>query len=349
MKKSLIIVGILIVIVIFSLISLNHSRQVVKENNLKVGAILSLSGELAFLGEEIMRGSELALEGKDIEVVYEDDQSLVPSAAVNSAKKLLEVDKVDVAFTGIIEVAKPIAPIFDNKQIPLLVTWDTNEFLRNAGPYIFSTGFSTEKNGYKMADFAYDDLGLRKVAIIAHIDPWAEIISEAFKDQFEVRGGKVVFIKKQFLTEKDYRASILKAKQTEVEGVYFPMLPPTSVNFLEQVKELGLDTVLMSGDAFILDVIIAAGSAAENVYYTNIFTPKEDELIVLYKDKYGKDPIDIALVSFGYDGINTILAAHEANPTNIKEGLNTVIGPSREIERVEKIYKVTNGAPIEVK
>ena len=39
-----------------------------------------------------------------------------------------------------------------------------------------------------MANFAYNKLGLKTVAIIGHIDLWADIITKSFKNEFEVLG-----------------------------------------------------------------------------------------------------------------------------------------------------------------
>ena len=48
---------------------------------IKIGAILPLTGDLAFLGEEIRKGIDIAVEevrqeGLSLKVFYEDDQSL---------------------------------------------------------------------------------------------------------------------------------------------------------------------------------------------------------------------------------------------------------------------------------
>ena len=145
---------------------------------------------------QIKKGIDLAVseyndKGIDINVIYEDDQSLSQIAAVNAANKLLNIDKVDIGLTMLVEESRSIAPIFNKKEIPLLLLWDSNNFIQGSGDYIFSNGFSTELAGESMADFAYNDLGLRTVAIIGHIDPWADIITRSFKDKFEIMGAEL--------------------------------------------------------------------------------------------------------------------------------------------------------------
>jgi len=65
-----------------------------EEEEIKIVAILPLTGDLAFLGEEIRKSIDIAVdearqEGLSLNVLYEDDQSLSPVAAVNATNKLI--------------------------------------------------------------------------------------------------------------------------------------------------------------------------------------------------------------------------------------------------------------------
>jgi len=339
-----------LVVLVLLLVSINliYLQTGSTEDKIVIGAVLPLSGDFAFIGEEIMRGMELAkedfqLEGTDLEIIYEDDQSLVLSAAVSAANKLTNIDNVDVAITALTEEARPIAPIFNSEETPLVVVWDSTQFIQESGDYIFSTGFSTERAGEKMAIFAYNDLDLIKIAIVSHSDPWSETISKSFKEKFEALGGDIIYEEKHNPTEQDYRTTIAKIKETNAGGVYVPLVPPYSGNFLIQAKQLGLNAQLLSADALIQDVIDIAGAAAEDIYYTNIFTEDSEMLTAKYAEKYGTDPLDVAMVSFGYDGISTIVKAHLSNSEDLRQGLENVIGPSRTLSRTERIYQVIDG------
>ena len=69
---------------------------------INIGAILPLTGDLAFLGEEIRKALTLRLKKVRQEgiiskkVFYEDDQSLSPVAAVNATNKLIKSDKINI-------------------------------------------------------------------------------------------------------------------------------------------------------------------------------------------------------------------------------------------------------------
>lgn len=355
MKK--IITGIIVIILIVVGISYfsKNFNQTANKKPIKVGVILPLSGDLAFLGEQIKKGIDLAIEeykgkGINVEVIYEDDQSLSPSVAVNAANKLLNIDKIDVGLTMLVEESRPIAPIFNKKEVPLLVLRDSNKLIQQSGQYIFSNGFSTELAGETMANFAYNELNLKTVAIVGHIDPWADIITKSFKDKFEIMGGKVVY-DEQFNTEtKDYRTAILKIKQLDSDAIYFPMIPMNSVNFLTQSKQLGLRSLFLTGDSFISDVIKKADDASEGVYFTNIYSVNNERLVERYKKIYNNDPVDIDLISFGYDGVIKVVGSgNKKSSKEVKESLDLIFGSERSANRIEKIFKVQNGTPIEVK
>lgn len=237
---------------------------------IKIGAILPLTGDLAFLGEEVRKGIDLALseleeQGIKFQLVYEDDQSLSPTAAVNAAQKLVNIDKVNVGITMLVEESRPIAPIFAENKTPLVVLWDSNQFIKEAGEYIFSNGFSTEKAAEIIADYTYDQLGQRKIAIVSHIDPWAELSTQTFANRFSERGGEIVYREQLIPGTTDYRTTITKVKQVNPDGVYFPLIPMNSIRFLTQAKQLGLSATLLTGDALIQDVITEAAEAAEGV------------------------------------------------------------------------------------
>ena len=354
--KKIIWVIIIIAIIAGAVFLLGRENGDISKNNpIKIGAILPLTGDLAFLGEEIKKGIDLGVaeykdRGININVIYEDDQSLSLTASVNAANKLLNIDKVDVGLTMLFEESRPIAPIFNKKKVPLLVLWDSNKSIQESGEYVFSNGFSTELAGEVMAKFAYWDLNAKTVAIAGHIDPWADIITKSFKDKFETMGGKVVYNEQFNIETKDYRTAILKIKQLNPNAVFFPMIPMNSVQFLIQAKQFNLKSLFLTGDSFISDVINKAGDASEGIYFTNIYAINEEGLIDRYKKFYNSNPIDITLVSFGYDGvIKAIDSGDKKSSKNIKESLDLVFGRERSADRVEKIFKIQNGVPTEVK
>ena len=359
MPKSLKIFLTLAVLLAIILILQNLGNDK-SSNTLKIGAILPLTGDFGSLGEEIKRGAEIATEeahakGKNFDFVIEDDKSQ-STGSVNATNKLINIDKIDAVFTATVQEVKPIAPIFNQAQTPLLTVWDSNDYLKTAGPYIFTTGFSTEKAGEKMAVYAIETLKLKTVAIIPQIDEWSELIAKSFEEKFKALGGTITMRESAQVTQKDFRTLIAKAKTSNADGIYLPLLPTSAGPFLLQAKELGFKGKLMTADSFSQDDINIAKNSAEGVYVTTLHADNAQILTEKYKAKYGTEPFDIVFVSFGYDAINTLLEANKISLKNnitLTEALKQVsidgaggkieLNNSQFFEREEKMYKVQNG------
>ncbi|MFH1402148.1 MAG: ABC transporter substrate-binding protein [Patescibacteria group bacterium] len=304
---------------------------------IKIGAILPLTGPYATIGEEVKKGIDLAAEdakkqGLNFVLFYEDDQGMFGVGTVSAANKLIAINKINVAITFAIEEAKPIAPIFTKAKIPLVVGWDSNDDISDSSEYIFSNGFSTEKAGERMAEFAYNILSLRNVALISHIDAWAEIISNAFKNRFTELGGSVVFDEEYNINTTDYRTAIVKMKQSNPDGIYFPLIPINNAQFITQAYQLGLRVPMMTGDGLMRDIVQEVKEAGENIYFTSMLA----------------DNNDLALASAGYESFEKIAQAMTINPENIQKGLLNIIGESRIANREQKLYQVKNGVPVEI-
>lgn len=353
MKKTLWAIIIIVIIVVLGgiLFTKNSSNLQTDKTAIKVGVIIPLTGDLAIIGEELKKGidlaiSELQFKGLNITAIYEDDR-FDPKVTATAANKLLNIDKVNFAVTFSIEEARPIVSIFNDHKVPLVVTWDSNIFLQDASPYIYSNGFSTEKAGEIMADYAFAELNLRNVAMLSHVDAWSEIISESFAEQFKKNGGNIIYSDTAQVGTNDFRLQISKIKAQKTDGVYFPLLPFDSVSFIKQAKELKLNVPLMSGDALIQDVIDAAGNAADGIYYTNAYSGNT-QLSNLYRSKYEKDPFAIVFVESGYDALMRIGQSIDSSG-DIKSALDKVFGSSRSASKIEKIYQVKEGISNEVK
>lgn len=367
MNKNLnILLGIIVAILIVGGIIYFKNDTQPKVRGLKIGSLLPLTGDFGSLGEEIKKGADLAIEearnrGVSLEYISEDE-ALDPKKTVSVAQKFLTIDKVDVALTATIQEVKPVAPNFNQANIPLVAVWDSNNYVKTAGENIFSIGFSTEGNGEKLAEYAYQDLKLRKVAIVMHIDEWSELISKAFTEKFIALGGTVILQEKTSPTEKNFKTVIAKVKDKNVDGVFFPLFPGSCGLFLKQSQEMGLKSVFMTGDSFSQDDITIAGQAAEGVYIASLFATNTKELVEKYNIKYGKQPAYPVFAGFGYDGINMILKAHEISGKkniSLRDALTQVdmqgtVGPitmngKTYSEKVEKIDKVENGLFVTVK
>ena len=366
MKK--VILGIIAIIVIVGVVVLargaDNGPSITSGELIKIGAILPMTGDFAFAGEAINKGALLAIDeakaqGINVQYISEDDRSTAVGST-NAANKLVRTDKIHGAITATVQEVKPVAPIFASAGVPLVATWDSNDYIKTAGKDIFTIGFSTEGAGQKMAVYAKNNLKLSKVAVVGQEDEWSSLIASAFEKKFKELGGMVVVSEKVQPTQKDFRTTLAKIKAAGAEGIYFPFLPNTIAPFAKQSRELGITGILMTGDSISPDEVASAGNAAENMYFTNLYAKDTEDLEAKYKAKFGEGG-DMTFVSFGYDGVKTVL---EAVKISRKDGIPlsdamrkvNISGLDRKInfsnkqyaEKLEYLYKVEKGEFVEV-
>jgi branched-chain amino acid transport system substrate-binding protein len=114
--------------------------------------------------EELNQGGGLL--GKKVEFFVEDDQSK-PEEAKTAVLKLIKQDQV-VALLGEVASSRSLAaaPEAQKSKIPMVSPASTNPKVTEVGDYIFRACFVDTFQGSSMARFAYDDLGLKRVAIL---------------------------------------------------------------------------------------------------------------------------------------------------------------------------------------
>ena len=118
------------------------------------------------------------------------------------------------------------------------------------------------------------------------------------------------------------------------KAVFFPLLPPSNLTFVKQVRALALDTLLLTGDAFVQDVVRQAGALANNILLANIYPKKGKMLLSRYRALFGEQPIDLAITSCGYEGMRKVINAYakDNEPSSIYENLFKLFGPTRTTE-----------------
>jgi ABC-type branched-subunit amino acid transport system substrate-binding protein len=91
------------------------------------------------------RGIELAVSESPsdaIQVLFEDDATANRVQAVNAAKKLVSIDKVDLVLNAYASSVSAIYPTLQEAGVPCIVIWDSNRALPALGKHIVGFGDS---------------------------------------------------------------------------------------------------------------------------------------------------------------------------------------------------------------
>jgi branched-chain amino acid transport system substrate-binding protein len=217
MAKKHIIIGAVLLLAVIAGACLQDTQS----DEIKIGAILPLTGEAAEYGEDAKLGIDLAVEeinaagginGKMIQVVYEDSQA-TPSQGVAAIQKLITVDKVPVIIGAMASsVTLAIAPIAEENKVVLLSPASTAPQITEAGDYIFRNEVSDAYGGKAQAELTWDELGIKNVAILCINNDYGVGTADTFKKNFGTSFySGTVFITRLFVTSlnKNHISSIV--------------------------------------------------------------------------------------------------------------------------------------------
>lgn len=288
------------------------------EDTLHVGVALPLTGDAAVYGQAIKDGIELgaqqdtAADGSTrISLIYEDDQGL-PRQAISAIRRLIDVEHTPIIIGGAMSsTAEPIIPVIDQAKVVLLSPTATKPGLPAMSSFFFRLWPSDDYDGKVMAEAAYNDLGLRRVAILYVNVAYGVGITEVFTREFEALGGDIVSSEGYRQGATDFRTILTRIAAKNPDAIYLPGYVAEIGNILRQARELDINTRFIGVNSlYDPQLIKLAGQAAEGAvftYPTFDVASKEastQEFVTAFRARYGRDPD--AFAAQGYDAYRIV-------------------------------------------
>jgi branched-chain amino acid transport system substrate-binding protein len=291
-----------------------------KTNVCRIGAIVFLTGPQAATGTEVKNAFEIAkgevnakggIHGRLLEILYEDSKDN-PIEAITAFNRLLLEDVPIVITTGDV-VSLKLAPIAAAKHIPLVTTVAAGPDITKQGKSVFQVFIPAIRQAKTVADYAFKNLHLKKVAILFINNEFGTTTSNTFKEIFEGQGGQVLCEDTFEISDRDVRSQIVKLKEQHPEAIYVSGFGPAYPAAFKQLKELGFTGVILTDSGMDVPWYRAQmGSACDGVYFTSTaFDDKANLIAVSFKDKYQSrfhsEPSFCA--AFAYDTLNLVASA----------------------------------------
>jgi len=322
--KRKIWIGITIVVVVALAIMLIVTQTKKEPGEIKIGAILVLTGPYAKVGQSAKQGIEMAIEeingkggiqDKKIRLIYEDDQG-TPQKAVSAIRKLITVDKVPTIIGPLGSSAVlAIAPIAEKEHIVAISPTASAPEITHAGDYIFRVTYSDTFEGSKMAEYALKESKYKKIALLYINNDYGIGLKKSFKKKFKELGGQIVIDEAYDAKATDFRTHLLQIRESAPDAIYLTGYSEMG-QILKQAKELGIVIPFLSCIMVeISDVVKIAKEAAERVIYTHpAYDPEKGDESALrfakkFKKKYGTLPDPEA--AFSYDAMKILTLAIE--------------------------------------
>lgn len=270
--KQWIIGGVILFVIIIGTILIFAPN---KNETIKIGVSLPLTGEAASFGQGGLSGIETAVKeineagginGRKLEVIIEDDQC-TSEGGIRTFTKLVNIDQVDMIIGPACSAAAGSGiPVAEESKTPTII-WGSAPGLTQNNDYIFRTYPSDTFQGKFAAEYMINKLKKEKVAVIYVQNDWGQGIKDVFVSNFQKLGGSISFDEGIPQDAIDLKTILIKAKETNPDAIYFPVYPSIGIIGLKQMKELGFNVSVLGGDSFATDEIIKSG-VAEGVMFT---------------------------------------------------------------------------------
>ena len=321
-----------------------------------IGAVMSLTGSLGVLGQQISKGAELGIADLNsaggantcmLKLSLLDDQTS-PSVGVDAAKKLVDVQHVPAivgALSSGVSAAILTAVTAPSKVVQISPASTSPTFTDLAeqgktGGYWFRTCPSDALQGLAMAKVAHD-AGLKKVAIMYLNNPYGQGLSKEFAAGFKQLGGTVTQDVVYNPSQPSYRAEVSKAMSPAPDALFLIGYPGDGTTITREWIGAGGPQKFLFPDGlesqdFVNDV---GAQYLKNVHGTAPGSDKTPSLATFqseYQTKYGTLPTQ-AYITNAYDATVLIGLAMQQSKSNkapaIRDAIRKVTDP-----KGEKIY-----------
>lgn len=301
----------------------------------KIGTVLSVTGPGAFLGDNMKRGMELAIDeinaaggigGKKIDWIFYDAETQ-STKGVNATRRLVEQDQVDIIVGGgnASGIALAMVPIVEKAGVPFISTEGSMQIVNpvEQRKWVFKSTMDDDQILEVAADF-WKKRGISSVAFLGDSSGFGASAKTQLEKIAPKHNLKVLY--ETFNPgDTDLTAQLTRIKASDAKSILCWTITPTGVVFLKQARDLGLgDRTLMHSYGFVDERYMKlAGAAADNTFLLSVKFPVGADLpdsdpakkrilglIAAYEKKYGKTPNQF--VAQTYDAINLAALALKA-------------------------------------
>lgn len=306
------------------------------KTKVKIGMVGPLAGEAAAYGTNVLRGIEIAVEEANasgelgdvtLEVISEDTEGDWSKAA-NAFTRLIDVDGVDVIIGAVLSSETAAgSEIIKDAQIPTISPSSTAVDLTKDNPYLFRNCLSDEVQAVQLAEYAVEELGLRKFAIFYTNNDYGKSLKDAFQAKASELA-EVVAIEVFMDKDENFKSQLTSIKEKNPDSLYIAGYYTEAGKIARQARELDMDIQLLGADGLCnTSLLEIGGEAVEGAYATSGFypddpTPAVQNFVTAYRDKYGEEPDMFAAQA--YDAARIVIEAIKSKGVTseqIREGI----------------------------
>ena len=255
---------------------------------------------------------------------------LVSRIGIEEASVSVETAERMIAEDGVAALVGPnrsshaiaVAELAQRRGLPMVTTSATNPEVTKAGDFVFMAAFTDVFQGQVMAQFAREELGLARVAVLTRRgEVYTEGISGFFRSVFTASGGEVAADEFYDSDETDFAGPLGRIAEARPEALFISGFAGEIALVTRQARALPLQNaagepaLFLGADSWDNPNLLGDETAElEGSYFTTHFSPDTDEpgarrFIDKYRSLYDAAPSGGDAVS--YDAARLLLEAIE--------------------------------------
>jgi branched-chain amino acid transport system substrate-binding protein len=313
-NKKIIWVVVLLIIVALSFWGFNKKNIKTPANPIKVGVILPLTGSVAVSGEKLLQGVQLAKKEFDSSkyiFVVEDDHSKTTDG-ITAAKKLLEVDKVDVLVGLYIpDVVVAVAPLAKEKNVTIFSASYCSDAFKDL-TNVFC-GYPTAVDQLRTVLPEIKKQSVKKVALVNTNDDFGINSRDGMVTLASDGGYSVVMNELVPFESRDLKTQAAKVISSKADAVFMASGDTAQAfTLMKLLKEQGFKGMRITFVDINKKALDDFGASVEGTFAPGM-APSEfsKDFTQKYKNTYGKNPEDY-VVALGYDITKTTINIMQA-------------------------------------
>ncbi len=277
-----------------------------------IGVAGPLSGSEAAFGEQFRRGAVKAVEdinakggvlGQKLVLAMGDD-ACDPKQAVAVANEMAAKKVPFVAGHFCSGSSIPASDVYAETGILQISPASTNpKFTERGLPNVFRTCGRDDQQGQVAAEYIVKHFKGKVVGIVHDKSSYGKGLADQTREALAKLGVKDTVYEAIAAGEKDYSALVTKLKQAKVDVLYLGGYKTEGGLIVRQMRDQGLKTVLLGGDALVTEEYWAiTGAAGEGTLMTFSPDPRKNpanaELVKYYRAQ-NYEPEAYTLYTYG--------------------------------------------------
>ena len=284
----------------FALAALTACSGGEESNTTPIAIVGPVTGQYASFGQQMKNGAELAVDdinaaggmlGKKLNLDIGDD-ACDPKQAVAVANQMTAKGVALVAGHYCSGSSIPASKVYAESDMVQISPASTNPAFTDerAGPNIYRVCGRDDQQGGVAGKYLASHFSDRNIAIVHDKTAYGKGIADEVKKAINAAGKQETMYEAITAGEKDYSALVSKLKQANIDVVFFGGYHTEAGLIVRQMRDQGLATVLMGGDALITQEYWSiTGPAGEGTLMTFSPDPRKNpaaaEVVKRFKDK----------------------------------------------------------------